>query len=215
MMRPMASFCKVPSTRLPTPQRRLRLNKSNNLSDNAYNLAHSREAIKLIRLENNMNMQELSALFRKLGARNPEAWAHSQLEENIPQLARFLFLRQAWKFVITENDSEWISEMRQIDSNKPGGDIGPAITRLLCGGAQENDLTTVVRVMQWQILSRMCQLLDDPGNIEREAGDIAWQLFQVDENDHPISIIGGLVESVLETDPTGREMRPTREIRPT
>jgi hypothetical protein len=156
-----------------------------------------------------MNVQELSVLFRNLGARNPEVWAHSQLEEDIPQLARFLFLRQAWKLVISENNLEWISEMRQVDPEKPGGDIGLAISRLLEGEGNENDITKIVRIMQWKVLSGLCQLLDDPGDIEKEAGEIAWRLFQVDENDHPIAIIGGLVESVLETEPTGREMRPT------
>jgi hypothetical protein len=156
-----------------------------------------------------MNEQELAALFRKLGARDPAAWARSQVNENIPQLARFLFLRQAWKLIVNWDGSNWITEMGQLNSNKPGGDIGPAIKRLLAAGGQEDDLTKVVRVMQWRLLSGLCQLLDDPGNIEREAGDIAWRLFQVDVGDHPIAVMGGLAESVLETDPTGREMRPT------
>lgn len=99
--------------------------------------------------------------------------------------------------------------MRQIDSSKPGGDIGPAIARLLATGGQDSDLATIVRVMQWRLLSGLCQLLDDPGNIEGEAGDIAWRLFQVDEGDNPIAVMAGLAESVLETDPSGREMRPT------
>ena len=156
-----------------------------------------------------MNERELTALFRKLGARDPATWARSQINENSPQLARFLFLRQAWKLLVNDNDSSWIPEMCQVNSNKPGGDVGPAITRLLAAGGQEDDLTKIVRVMQWRLLSGLCQLLDDPGNIESEAGDIAWRLFQVDEGDHPIAVMGGLVESVLETDPTGREMRPT------
>ena len=42
-----------------------------------------------------MNERELTELFRKLGARDPSAWARSQTSEKIPQLARFLFLRQA------------------------------------------------------------------------------------------------------------------------
>jgi hypothetical protein len=121
-----------------------------------------------------------------------------------------LFLRQAWNLVVDDKESRWIAELSQLNSNKPGGDIGPAIMRLLAAGGQEDDLTKVVRVMQWRLLSGLCQLLDDPGNIEREAGDIAWRLFQVDEGDHPIAMMGGLAESVLETDPTGREMRPTR-----
>jgi hypothetical protein len=38
--------------------------------------------------------------------------------------------------------------------------------------------------------------------------DILWVLAQVDEDGDLIGPIGGLHESVLETDPTGREMRP-------
>jgi hypothetical protein len=95
-----------------------------------------------------MNLQELSELFRKLGARGPEGWARSQIRENIPQLARFLFLRQAWKLVISEDDREWISEARGGDPNDSGGDIGPAIARILAAGGDENDLTKIVRVMQ-------------------------------------------------------------------
>lgn len=156
-----------------------------------------------------MNERELTALFRKLGAQDAAAWARSQINENIPQLARFMFLRQAWKLVLNDNDSSWIDQMRQVDSDKPGGDAGPAITRVLAAGGQEDDLTKIVRVMQWRLLSGLCQLLDDPGNIENEASDIAWRLFQVDEGDRPIAIMGGLAESILETDPTGSEMRPT------
>jgi hypothetical protein len=155
-----------------------------------------------------MTEQELVKLFEKLGARNPAGWAHSQASEGIPQLARFLFLRQAWNLVVKDSDSSWISEVGQTKANVPGGAIGPAITRLMSDNVSREDLTIVVRVMQWRLLSGLCRLLDDPGMLEREVDDIAWRLFQVDENDCPIAPISGLVESVLETDPTGREMRP-------
>jgi hypothetical protein len=154
-----------------------------------------------------MNEKELSTLFRKLGAPNPETWARSQVNENIPQLARFLFLKQAWKLIIPDDDTNWISQIQQVALNKPGGDAGEATARLLAAGADEGDLTKVVRVMQWRLLSGLCELLDDPGDIGVEVADVAWRLFQVDESDRPIAVIGGLVESVLETEPSGREMR--------
>jgi hypothetical protein len=37
---------------------------------------------------------------------------------------------------------------------------------------------------------------------------VGWALFEVDDNGRPLREIGMLQESVLETDPTGREMRP-------
>jgi hypothetical protein len=154
-----------------------------------------------------MNERELTELFRKLGAQDPEGWAHSQITEGIPQLGRFLFLREAWKLVVGPDDSSWISEMRKLPADGPGGGIRPALDRLLATGA-ESDLTTVVRTMQWQLLFRLCYLLNDPGDLEPEVGDVAWRLFQLDDDENPTVPIDGLHESVLETEPTGREMRP-------
>jgi hypothetical protein len=61
--------------------------------------------------------------------------------------------------------------------------------------------------MQWKLLVSLCYLLDDPGSLEPEVRDIAWRLFQVDDNDRPAAVIPSLHESVLENDPSGREMR--------
>jgi hypothetical protein len=156
-----------------------------------------------------LNEQELTELFRKLGANRPASWAHSQITEGIPQLPRYLFLRQAWRRVVGPDDHSWISEMRPKDPNEPGGEFGPAIDRLLAAGARVDDLTTIVRIMQWGLLADLCVLLDDPGgDVESEVSDIWWQLFLIDENDNPVVPIDGLIESVLDTDPTGREMRP-------
>jgi hypothetical protein len=155
-----------------------------------------------------LNEKELTELFRKLGAPDPEGWARSQITEGIPQLPRYLFLRQAWRKVIGPDDRSWMSEMRPKDPNDSGGEIGPALDRLLAAGARPEDLTTVVRVMQWWLLSRLCVLLEDPGDVESEVADIWWQLYLIDENDNPVAPISGLIESVLETDPTGREMQP-------
>jgi hypothetical protein len=155
-----------------------------------------------------MNEQELVQLFKRLGASNPAAWAHSQASEGIPQLARYLFLREAWNLVVSDSDASWMSECCKITANVPGGAIGPAINRLMSGAFSPEDLTIVVRVMQWRLLSGLCLLLDGPSALEPELDNIAWHLFQVDENNCPITPISGLIESVLETDPTGREMRP-------
>jgi hypothetical protein len=154
-----------------------------------------------------MTKQELTELFTKLGAPNPECWASSQAEEGIPQLARFLFLRQAWRLIVREADTSWLQDQMQVDAGSRGGAIGPVLARLLEGGASAHDLTTVVRVMQWKLLTGLSYLLEDPGDTEDEVAHIAWRLFQVNESDEPISAISGLHESVLETDPSGREMR--------
>ena len=40
-------------------------------------------------------LDELTRLFARLGAPDPQGWASSQPNEGILQLARYLFLRQA------------------------------------------------------------------------------------------------------------------------
>jgi hypothetical protein len=124
---------------------------------------------------------ELIELFAKLGARDPVRWARSQLDEDIPQVARFLFLRQLWRLVVPENDNSWTQEQLQIEPTAPGGAIGSALRRALSCGVKETDLTAIVRIMQWRLLMRFCYLLDDPGALENDVRDIAWRLFQVDE----------------------------------
>src|SRR5262245_22730469 len=157
--------------------------------------------------------ERLTAIFRKLGAPDPEGWATSQIEEGIPQLARFLFLRQAWRQIVVEGDAAWIDREIKNSQAHPGtpfSGIGAALQRLRGEGVQLEDLTDVVRGMQAQLLFNLCYQLEDPGDLEPEATDVAWALFSVDEDGQPTEQIGGLHESVLETDPTGREMRPRK-----
>jgi hypothetical protein len=63
----------------------------------------------------------LTDLFRKLGARDPEPWAASLTAEGIPQVARFPFLRGAWRNVVPEEDTTWLQSYIEM----------PAVTRRL------------------------------------------------------------------------------------
>jgi hypothetical protein len=72
-----------------------------------------------------------------------------------------------------------------------------------------------VRTMQYEILFSICYLMDDPHpategleNAPPELSSVGWALFEVDDQGHVGRPIGGLHESLLGTDPTGREMRP-------
>jgi hypothetical protein len=158
-----------------------------------------------------MDRRRLSALFKKLGAPDPDGWASSQIEEGIPQLARFLFLRQAWRAIVDESDFNWISgAIARAESRpeEPYAGVGHALRRLRALGASDEDLTDLVRGMQAELLFSLCYLLEDPGEVEPEAADTSWALVQTDGDGNVLATIGGLHESVLETDPTGREMRP-------
>src|SRR5918997_484681 len=116
-------------------------------------------------------LEELTNLFRKLGAKEPEEWASSQLQEGINQLGRFLFLRQAWREVVPEDDHSWIQTQIDDSARNPGAPcsgIGGALKNLLAKGADPQDITDVVRVMQYYILFGLCYLLEDPGELEPE-----------------------------------------------
>lgn len=160
------------------------------------------------------DLRRLTKYFRALGASEPELWAKSQLEEGIPQYARLVFLRQAWRTVIGDGETSWINKLIQVSESEPGAPgagIGPALQRMLTAGVSKKDIAEVVRVMQWDVLFGLCYLLSDSGAVEYPSKDLPrvhWDLFEVDENGQPLHPIPGLHESVLGTDPSGREMRP-------
>lgn len=118
-----------------------------------------------------MNLADLTALFQRLGAPDPEGWARSQLEEGVPQLARFLFLRQAWQLVVDEADPRWIDAAIAAAAARPDepyAGVGHALVRLRARGATDQELTDLVRGMQAELLFSFCYLLSDPGELEPE-----------------------------------------------
>jgi hypothetical protein len=158
------------------------------------------------------NAAKLAKLFDMFGAKDAASWASSQINEGIPQLQRFLFLRQAWRSILDEDNVSWIDaeiKAAERDPVGPYAGVGAALKRALEAGVARQDLTDIARGIQAQTLFQICYLLDDPSFSEPELENFAWGLFEVDEEDNPIgSRIGSLHESVLETDPSGREMRP-------
>jgi hypothetical protein len=161
----------------------------------------------------NDDIETLTEVFRRLGAQDPESWARSQVEEGINQLARFVFLRGAWSSVVPPEDTSWIH--RVVESSKkrpdaPGSQAGPALERMLELGVARTDIHDLVRTMQWEVLFAFCYLLEDPGDLGEEVGDLNWRLHEVGEDGEVRGAIEGLHESVLETDPAGNEMRPPK-----
>lgn len=157
------------------------------------------------------DLDGLAALFRKLGADDPEAWARSQVNEGIPQLARFVLLRSMWD--ATARDPSWIDRAinaRPRRDDDPGSGLGPAVQRALAAGASRDDLHEIVRVMQWEALAGICLMLD--GNVAHnpDLDGLHFGAFALDENDEPIDRVHGLVESLFETEPGVTEMRPKR-----
>lgn len=85
-----------------------------------------------------------------------------------------------------------------------------ALARCRERGVGDDDLTEIARCLKAQMMFSLAYLIDSgPDEYVTDVQDITWGLFQVDENSRPFGPpIAGLYESVLEMDPTGREMRP-------
>lgn len=151
---------------------------------------------------NGMTLEQLTNLFTSLGAPDPKSWAVSQVEEGIPQLGRFLFLRQAWKQVINPADNSWMHELAAVGASGTEEAESAALNRILGAGAAPEDVTTLVRAMQWRLLFAFCYLLDDPREIEDEVAKVGWALFHTNAEGEPTIRLAGLHEAVMETDPS-------------
>ena len=154
----------------------------------------------------------LTELFQKLGAPDPKSHATSQLQENPTTLHRFLFLREAWRLVVPEDDSAWIKSDLQVAEEEPDesyAGAGLAIASLRAKGATDEELTDLVRAKQAELLFGFCYLLADP-NLKASEGvaEVGWMLVERRPDGSLGAAIDCLHESVLESDPTGREMRP-------
>ena len=165
--------------------------------------------------------EELRRAFQALGAEDVEDWVTSQLREGIPQLHRFLFLQKAWSSIPDERNHAWIDYVIAAAERRPDdpyAGAGHALRRLRALGAADEDLTELVRAQMAELLFSICYLMEDPGYMSDERqrlpdllptlDRVNWGFFALDEDDRPIQPVGGLHESVLETDPTGREATP-------
>lgn len=70
-------------------------------------------------------------------------------------------------------------------------------SRLREKAATDEELTELVRAMQVELLYSFCYPLENPGVVEDGVSNVAWALVQIDNEG-----------SILETDPTGREVCP-------
>lgn len=168
---------------------------------------------------NRLSRERLERIFAALGVDDPASWADSEIDEDIPQLASLLFLRAAWRLVIGETDDGWIDSQIENGRRRPAdpySGVGQALQRLLASGAQRHDIIDVVRGMQAELLFSVLYLTADsdqardvvPGSVLSQVQHFDWGLFEVDADGSAKRSLSGLHESVLLTDPTGREMRP-------
>jgi hypothetical protein len=155
-------------------------------------------------------LKRLIEIFKEAGAIDPESWASSEIEEGIPQLARFSFLKALTSVFLKETDLDWVNNQIEYNYSRldnPCAQIVPALREMLDKNVSRESIIDLVRVIQFETLMHVCSTIDSGENAGTPISN--WGIFQKDEeDDNPTVEISGLHESLLEFDPSGNEMRP-------
>jgi hypothetical protein len=155
------------------------------------------------------SLPELAETFRALGAGDPETWAASEVEDDIPQLARFLFLRRLWRsawqwkqppeawFAEVEADSASDGDVEEDDDTPTlvhdaydGGEqdedgdppflaAQQAVRRILAAGADPEDLKEVARAIFLHTAFDAVQTVDEGHDPQAGEGMPGWLLTEV------------------------------------
>jgi hypothetical protein len=141
--------------------------------------------------------------FAAYGADEPESWVQSEVQNDVAQLARFLFLSATWRRM------EWAVD-EALNSN--------TAAELRAAGCDMAKIEQVVKSAVLDVSSNLCYLLDEPdGTVWTEDGarrsdvrdgDPRWMVSEVAADGSLTGRdVGGLHESVQETDPDRNEAR--------
>ena len=150
-------------------------------------------------------LKDLTARMKQLGLPDPAAAAREELESGEPILATYSFLTWLTGEMVPLGDSKWISRsLKHADVNPL---LSATLKRLLAAGVDRDDLTTLVRIMQYRICNHVCTMLDQVGL----PGTVPIQDFAVyhvgggdsPEDDRPIARLQDLHEEIEQWDPSG------------
>ncbi len=139
----------------------------------------------------------LTARFQSLGADEPEWWASSELDENIPQTARLLFLRALWRGL-----------GNQLDEG------AAAVERVRAEGGDTLEMRRALASCLYGTAFGFLYLLDEPDGSTYSTEpyfDVAedeprWALMELSPDGAPTGrAVEGLHESLIETAPGGEE----------
>ncbi|WP_455351442.1 hypothetical protein [Streptomyces sp. SYSU K217416] len=111
-------------------------------------------------------IDRLAGLFAALGADDPQSWARSEAEENIPQLARYRLLRMLWQDIDGWSSAapDWIGTFQR------DGSAAGAVERALRLGVTPDDLGAVAREVSRETVFALLHRLCDPTGEDLGAG---------------------------------------------
>lgn len=136
----------------------------------------------------------LTQRMAELGAPEPDDWARSEIEEGIPQQARYLLLRRIWVNALTP----W-RDPGMLRRNE-------ALARLLDQGAGQELLAEALRRVVFDTVQELIMVVDEGRDPDAPGNAPGWTLMETDIGGNSTGRhVGGLHESLLEVDPNGIE----------
>lgn len=133
----------------------------------------------------------------QLDAPDPEGWTRSEIEEDIPQLARFLVLRRLWPDAV----DAWHDNPAALESV-------PAARRLLNRGASRADLAQFARAVAYEAVATLLTTIEEGRDVEAPDGSPGWALVETDMSGEPTGrVLRALHEDLAALDPSGLDAR--------
>ncbi|MFI9100064.1 hypothetical protein ACIGXA_06040 [Streptomyces fildesensis] len=138
--------------------------------------------------------QSLRTQFEALGAADAPDWARSAIDENQPQLARFVLLRSLWRGAI----DGWAD---------PGAlEQVAAAQRLLDAGADRDDLVLLARAVAYEAVFAAVDELDSGTDVNVSGVDVGWVVMESGEDGTPTGRpLAALHEDLPTMDPSGHD----------
>lgn len=150
--------------------------------------------------ETKLKAQTMIEQMQELGATNAESWVHSEITENIPQLARFLILQQLWKEIesFDKDVSSWTKffiEDAEKRPQNPFAESGFALKRMIQLGISLEDIGKVAKLVAFESIFQAVHTIDE-GYVSEELP--FWELIETDSEGKPTGrSIQGLHEDLL------------------
>jgi hypothetical protein len=140
------------------------------------------------------HVEALTARMAELGAPDPAGWARSEITEDIAQQARYLVLRRLW----TDAIDRWAQPdaLERVDAS----------ARLIAQGATVESVAAAMRLAAYEAVFATLSIIDDGHDPDAPADAPGWLLVETDAEEQLSGRrVGGLHESLLSLDPSGRE----------
>jgi|SRR5699024_2385869 len=139
---------------------------------------------------NSLKFKDLCEQLKAAGAKTPSSWANSELQEDIPQFARFLILKG-----LTNIYQDVQGNITEIDN---GSEDVLNTEHILSSLIHEERLQKLLYSYGKSIIGRVIDLLDE-GYLDEVNGQVGWALIELNQQGSTTDrLLQGLHKDFLE-----------------